>query len=133
MADRPRLTVFDETAGVALATRAKEATSFWGKFRGLMLRGSLEAGEGLVIRPCNSIHMMFMRFPIDAVFFDTSGKVTRVARGLPRWRGLAMGGRGAKGVVELPAGAAEATQPGHQLRIEPAEETSTPSVETGTA
>ena len=40
----------------------------WGKFMGLMGRASLPAGAGLWLPDSNGIHMMFMRFPIDAVF-----------------------------------------------------------------
>jgi uncharacterized protein len=110
--------VTDETTGSIVASRARIARSMWARFRGLMLSAPLEAGEGLVIEPCNSIHMMFMRFPIDAVFYDREGKVTRVAHGVPRWVGLALGGRGARGVVELPVGAADSVEPGHVLVID---------------
>ena len=84
-----------------------------------MLRRELGNGSGLVIHPCSSIHMMFMRFPIDAVFYDKEGRVTKVARNVRKWTGLAFGGRGAKGVVELPEGAAEGIEPGSQLVFEP--------------
>lgn len=83
-----------------------------------MLRRRLEPGQGLVIEPCSSIHMMFMRFPIDAIFFDRDHTVTRVARSVRPWRGFAFGGRGARGVVELPPGAAAGTEPGHVLRFD---------------
>lgn len=110
----------DSTATV-LADSAREATSAWARFRGLMLQRSLPRGQALIIRPCSSIHMMFMWFPIDAVFFDGSGRVTRVGRRVPPWIGIAFGGRGAKGVIELPAGAAAGTEPGHQLSFEAGE------------
>jgi uncharacterized protein len=46
--------------------------------------------------------MWFMRFPIDAVFLDSENRVLRVAANLKPWR--IAGCRGAKAVVELPAG-----------------------------
>lgn len=104
-------------SGELLAERAREATSHWARFRGLMLQRTLPPGEALIIRPCGSIHMMFMRFPIDAVFFDRDLRVTRVARGVRPWIGMALGGRGAKGVIELPKGAAAAIQPGQHLEF----------------
>ena len=58
-----------------------------------------------------------MFFPIDAVFYDDDLCVTKVSRHMRPWIGLAFGGRGAKGVVELPAGAAAAVEAGHQLAI----------------
>ena len=107
----------DSTSGEPIAEQAREATTWWMRFRGLMLAGRLEDGEGLRIEPCSSIHMMFMRFPIDAVFYDGEGRVTKVARNVRPWTGIAFGGKGAKGVIELPSGAAEAVQPGHQLKF----------------
>jgi len=59
--------------------------------------------------------MMFMRFPIDAVFFDKEERVTKVARNVRPWWGLAFGGRGAKCVIELPRDAGNGIEPGHQL------------------
>ncbi len=40
----------------------------WAKFLGLMGRADLPAGAGLWLPASNGIHMMFMRFAIDAVF-----------------------------------------------------------------
>src|SRR5690606_7600579 len=104
--------------GTELAAHAAEARNPWTRFRGLMLRGKLAPGEGLLIEPCSSIHMMFMRFPIDAVFYDRQMRVTRVAHHVRPWTGLAMGGRGSRGVIELPAGAAAAMKPGDQLEFD---------------
>ncbi len=92
---------------------------------GLMGRGSLPAGAGLWLPDSNGIHMMFMRFPIDAVFVGAPGEggvrpVVSVHRALPAWRGLVPLVRGAKGVLELPVGIidASATQVGDQILIE---------------
>jgi hypothetical protein len=46
-----------------------------------------------------------MHFPIDAVFLDAALRVLRVETNLRPWRIAAQ--RGAKAVVELPAGTAE--------------------------
>ena len=66
--------------------------------------------------------MWFMRFAIDAVFVDRERRVVRVAADLPPWR-LAIAARGARDVLELPAGAAAkaGTQAGDVLVFEPAE------------
>ena len=81
---------------------------------GLMGRRALASGAGLWLPDSNGIHMMFMRFPIDAVFVgraavDGSRPVLSVHRSLPAWRGLVPLVRGAKGVLELPAGTIDAT------------------------
>jgi hypothetical protein len=59
--------------------------------------------------------MFFMRFPIDAVWLDRDFKVLKVSPNLAPWKLAAC--KGAKGVVELPAGEARrrGVQPGEQL------------------
>ncbi|MGZ4257858.1 MAG: DUF192 domain-containing protein, partial [Gaiellaceae bacterium] len=74
------------------------------RLRGLLGRSDLPAGEGLLLRPAGSIHTAFMRFPIDAVFLDRADRVLKVAHELPPWR--MAGSRGARAVLELPAGEA---------------------------
>jgi uncharacterized protein len=85
------------------------ANSFWARFLGLMGRSELHPGAGLYLPGTSSIHMLFMRFPIDALFvgsptYDGSRRVVAVRHSLPPWRGVVWYVRGAKGVVELPAG-----------------------------
>ena len=72
--------------GTVLAERLETASSFWGKFLGLMGRPSLSAGDGLWLPGGNGIHMMFMRFPIDAVFLskaDAAGVAREVGASAP--------------------------------------------------
>jgi uncharacterized protein len=102
------------TRDAVLAARLENASSFGAKFMGLMGRPALAAGEGLWLPGENGIHMLFMRFPIDAVFVaapDAAGRrrVVSLARALPAWRGVIWHVAGAKGVVELPSGTIDAT------------------------
>ncbi|MDH5581460.1 MAG: DUF192 domain-containing protein [Bdellovibrionales bacterium] len=53
---------------------------------GLMFRSGLHEGEGLLIRPCNSIHTFFMRFNIDVLFLDKEYRVLKIIRNLRPWR-----------------------------------------------
>ena len=63
--------------------------------------------------------MVLMRFGIDVVFLDRSGKVIRAAAGLRPWR-ISIAARGATEVVELPLGtiARSGTQAGDVLVFE---------------
>src|ERR687887_277481 len=70
--------------------------------RGLLGRGGLERGEGLLLQPAGSIHTFFMRFPIDAVFLDRGLRVVGLAPELAPWRLAAR--RHAHSVLELAAG-----------------------------
>lgn len=83
--------------------QARVADGFWSRGRGLMGRRALPQGEGMWLTPCRSIHTCFMRFRIDAVFFDRDGRVTRVHPNLGPWR-FASGGPGACAVLEVSAG-----------------------------
>ena len=110
MADRARpVEARNLTRGTALCTSLEVAESFGGRFMGLMGRPELAPGAGLWLRPASSIHMLFMRFPIDAVFLAKPGeggarRVVAVRVGLRPWTGVVWWARGADGCLELPAG-----------------------------
>jgi uncharacterized protein len=74
------------------------------RMKGLLGRRALSREEGLLLQPAGSVHTWFMRFPIDVVFLDRELRVLRVVEALRPWRVAAA--RGAKAVLELPAGAA---------------------------
>jgi uncharacterized membrane protein (UPF0127 family) len=103
--------------GRTACERCVRAESPLQRMRGLLGKPFLEIDEGLLLRPAASIHTMFMRFPIDAVFVDDEGRVLRVAERLKPWRTAAA--KGAKAVVELPAGTAETVgiAPGQRLLL----------------
>ncbi len=125
MAEPDLLIVRNRTRGSELATRLETADGLWGKFKGLMGRPTIRSGHALWLPDSNGIHMMFMRFPIDAVFLgppaaDGSRPVVSVHRSLAPWSGLVPLVRGAKGVLELPVGRidATATEPGDLVAFE---------------
>lgn len=88
--------------GTIVCERCVLADTALTRMRGLLGRRDLPSGEGIWLKPASSVHMAFMRFAIDAVFLDSEMRVTKIAEDLKPWR-LA-GSRGAKSVVELPAG-----------------------------
>ena len=75
------------------------ANTFSSRFFGLMGRKSIPEDYALAIVPCNSIHTFFMRFNIDAIFFDKDGKITKVVRNMKPWH-MAMS-LSAYGVLEI--------------------------------
>ena len=93
-----------ERTGKMLAEELELATSLFALTAGLMFRRNLPPGNGLWLNPCNGIHMMFMRFPIDAVFLDSRERVRKVYRRLPQWWGVVWFVWGARSVLELPSG-----------------------------
>jgi len=71
------------------------------RFLGLAHLDREEAGPGLVIPRCSSVHTFGMRFPLDLYFLGGDGEVVAVRRGVPARR-LAFCGR-ARAVLEVPA------------------------------
>jgi uncharacterized protein len=112
--------VRNQTRGTVLAEQCRVARSLRDRTVGLLGRSSLPPGEGLWIERSPSIHMFFMRFAIDAVFVDASGRVVRVVEDLRPWR-LVGWARGARDCLELPAGTVgpTGTMVGDQLVLEP--------------
>jgi uncharacterized membrane protein (UPF0127 family) len=88
--------------GTVVCERCTLADSPVTRLRGLLGRDGLEQGEGLLLRPASSIHTFFMRFPIDVVFLDRALVVLGIQDTIDPWRAASQ--RGAKAVLELPAG-----------------------------
>ncbi|GAC1623673.1 MAG: DUF192 domain-containing protein [Chloroflexota bacterium] len=91
---------------------------------GLMGRRTLPRGEALIIQPCNSVVSFFMRFSIDVLFVKQDGEIAYVLHRMVPWRTSRIV-RGAKFVVELPAGIAQetGTEAGDRITVEPADPT----------
>ena len=115
------LRITNQTRGTTLATRCRVASSLRDRVVGLLGTPEVLPGEGLFIERSPSIHMFFMRYPIDAAFVDRSGRVTRTASRLRPWR-VVWWARGARDCIELAAGALDesGTVPGDQLAFEEA-------------
>jgi uncharacterized membrane protein (UPF0127 family) len=125
------------TRSTVLADPLEVADSLWARFMGLMGRPDLDPETGLWLTG-NGIHMMFMRFAIDAIFLgapeggaggtvgtDGAGSVRPVLSlhpGLRAWVGIVPFVRGAAGVLELPVGtiARTGTAVGDRIALEPA-------------
>ena len=108
--------LFNVTRSTVLATDLWVAESWWERAKGLLGRADLGQGQGLLLPGCRSIHMIGMRFAIDAAFIDRAGQVVALRRSLKPWAMTPPLGA-AWGVVELPQGTLNrsATQVGDQL------------------
>jgi hypothetical protein len=89
--------------GRELFGRMRVARSVGTRTKGLLGRRALDLGEGVAFRE-KSIHMLFMRMPIDAIFCDGDLRVVKVAADLRPWRFA--GARRARWVLEVAAGEA---------------------------
>jgi uncharacterized membrane protein (UPF0127 family) len=69
-----------------LPIQVQRADSFVSRFLGLMFRKEYPASKALHLIPCNSIHMFFMRFPLDVVFLDKESRIIHTVEGIRPWR-----------------------------------------------
>lgn len=63
-----------------IASNVWIADTTFSRAKGLLGRASLPLDEVMWIKPCNSIHTFFMKFPIDVVFTDKKLVVRAVHR-----------------------------------------------------
>ena len=86
---------------------------------GLLKHTGLNAGEGLWIVPCESVHTFFMKFALDLVYLDRRHVVRKAVTNVVPWRISVC--LSAHSIVELPVGAiaASGTVKGDQLAMEP--------------
>lgn len=91
------------TRGTTLASEIEHARTARARMKGLLGREGLAEGGGMVIEPCTSIHMFFMKFPLDVLFVDSRGLVLRAIERLRPW-GLTRFYPRASYAAELPAG-----------------------------
>jgi len=58
------------------------ADSVTSRARGLLFSTPLKKSEGMLIKPCNSVHTMGMSYKLDIVFMDKGGYVVKVVKNL---------------------------------------------------
>ena len=108
----------NQSRGTLLADRANIANTSATRKTGLLKHTKLDPGEGLWITPCEGVHTIGMKFPIDVLFLNKKRKVLKIRPAMPKWR-MSMCLR-AHSVLELPSGMAAATETvrGDQLEFE---------------
>lgn len=113
-----KIRVRNTTRGILLADAAEVADTSAKRRTGLLRHQSLEAGQGMWIVPCESVHSFGMKFAIDVVYLDRRRRVRKIRPNMAPRRVSAC--LLAHSVLELPAGtlARTGTQPGDQLEIQ---------------
>lgn len=66
------------------------ANTWWLRLRGLLGR-TLKEDDGLLITPCNSVHMFGMRYAIDVVYLNKQNTVIKIVKNLRPWQFSACG------------------------------------------
>lgn len=88
--------------GTTVTENAEIADSFFGRFRGLMFRKSVDADYALHIMPCNQVHMFNMRFALDVVYLSETGEVVEIHENVKPNK-VCKAVRNAKSVLEMRA------------------------------
>lgn len=112
------LTAINITRDVRLTERGRVADNVLTRLVGLLSDKTLEPGDGLWIKPCNSIHSIGMKFKFDAIFLDKDLRVVHLVHEMKPWRASKMV-FSAQSVLELPAGliSQTATEVGDQFEM----------------
>ncbi len=113
--------VRNEDRGILVGRRVRVADRWWPRLRGLIGYPEPAAGEGLLIQPCQGVHMQWMKYPLDVAFIGAGGAVVAVYHTLRPWR-FSKTHRDAECALELRAGTLRDTETevGHRLRWEAA-------------
>jgi uncharacterized membrane protein (UPF0127 family) len=86
------------------------AVGFRARLLGLSLLDRADAGPGLLIPHCSSVHTFGMRFALDIYFLGRDGEVLAAHRAVPPRRLVAC--RGGVAVLEIPAAPVDFTVEG---------------------
>ncbi|MCG8325407.1 MAG: DUF192 domain-containing protein [Thiotrichales bacterium] len=78
--------VYRENDHTLILENVMLTTNPWERMRGLLARPPLTDTQGLLIRPCSSIHTIGMSFPIDVIFMDRSWRVVKTVSRIGAFR-----------------------------------------------
>ncbi len=114
----PKIQAVNISRNSSLAEHVMLADNFFKRLRGLLLTSSLPIGQGLLIKPCNSIHAFGMNYAIDAIFLNKENLVVATLSNLKPWQVSPIYWQ-ASSCLELPAGtiANSGTLAGDQLQF----------------
>ncbi len=100
--------IWNEDTETEIAHTCRVADNFFTRLKGLQGKKSLPDGEGLLIKPCNSVHTFGMKISIDVVFLSKENEVIYMMEKMPP-RKISPIVKKAAAVLELPAGRLEQT------------------------
>lgn len=80
--------VYNRTRNAFIATELRRADSHWSRLRGLMGTSShaFPYGCGLWIVPCQGVHTLWMKYPIDVLYLDEKKIVVHIEENVRPWR-----------------------------------------------
>lgn len=117
---RPRTVAVWSANGSLVAGQVTVADGFRSRLVGLMGRARVDPDQGLWLLPCNSVHMFFMRTPLDVAYLDRQQRVVRCVPEMREWRVKLLPVPHAHSALELAAGTLgrHGIREGDQLKLE---------------
>ena len=67
--------IINKTKNITVLDKVVLANTFFSRLKGLMGKKALDKGEGIIIKPCSSIHSFGMKMAIDVAFIDKDNQV----------------------------------------------------------
>lgn len=100
--------LFDATGNNIGSYKLEVMDTFWKRFMGLMGHPEMPIGDAALFHKCSSIHMFFMKIPLDVIWYGTplsNGRmpVLAVSRNVKPWQ-LSFGPKHTQGCLEVAAG-----------------------------
>jgi uncharacterized membrane protein (UPF0127 family) len=90
-------------ADIDLGSRVVLANTVWTRLKGLLGAPPLQPGEGMLLDPCQAVHMYGMRQSLDVAFLGGEGQVVALYHDLRPGQRSRYHGK-ARQALELPAG-----------------------------
>ena len=81
-----RIGCFNDAEGRYCIPKVMRTENAWERNRGLLGRPALVQSEAMLISPCNSVHTVGMRYPLDIVYLDRSLKVVKLVESVKPFR-----------------------------------------------
>lgn len=101
--------IINLTKNQVLAGDVILSTSFLKRLKGLLGYKSLQENQAMILRPANSVHTFFMRFPIDVLFVNRNNMVVKAVSNMEPFRATGIYFNSVF-VIELRSGTIKATQ-----------------------
>ena len=95
--------LYNSTQNCLIADEVKIADNFISRTIGLISKKEILEPEGLLIKPCCSIHTFFMKFDIDVLFVNRKNEIIALYENVKPWKILPIH-LTSQYVVELPTG-----------------------------
>lgn len=75
-----RYKILNSSNNTILLEDASLADSYFTRLKGLLGKSNIKDDEGLIIKPCNSVHTIGMNFSIDIAFVDKNNIIIHIIK-----------------------------------------------------